>query len=80
MSPFSFYTLTIIAILNLVIGFMQENVYILLVAFAMALYLKPHLKYMPIPKAYLKWANIDQPGITLEELKAKGQQQKKKKK
>lgn len=78
MKPATFYLLTIIAILNLVIGFMEQNIYILLVAFAISLYLKPQLKYMPIPKAYLKWANIDKPGITLEELKELGKANKKK--
>ena len=68
MKPYIFYGLTIIAIINLIIGFYIGNTVFLLIALGMALYLKPFLKTIPIPKAYLKFTNIPE-GTTLEDIK-----------
>lgn len=68
MKPIYFFSLTIIALINLVIGIYSKNTIFLLIAFGIALYLKPFLKQMPIPKAYLKFTNIPA-GTTLEDIK-----------
>ncbi len=68
MKPIVFYSLTIIAVANLVIGFYAGNTIFLLIALGIGLYLKPFLKSIPIPKAYLKFTNIPE-GTTLEDIK-----------
>ena len=68
MKPIVFYGLTLISVVNLVIGFVSGNTIYLIIALLTALYLKPHVKTMPIPKAYLKFTNIPE-GTTLEDIK-----------
>ncbi len=78
MKPIEFYGLTMIAVGNLVIGFLQSNTIMLAVAFLIAIYLKPHLKFMPIPRAYLKLAGIEEENLTIEQLRERGKEAKKK--
>lgn len=68
MKPITFYGLTVIAVAILIIGFASGNTIYLIVALLTALYLKPFVKTMPIPKAYLKFTNIPE-GTTLEDIK-----------
>ena len=68
MKPIVFYGLTMIAVVNLIIGFASGNTFYLIIALLTALYLKPFVKTMPIPKAYLKFTNIPE-GTTLEDIK-----------
>lgn len=68
MKPITFYGLTLIAVVNLIIGFALGNTFYLIIALLTALYLKPYVKTMPIPKAYLKFTNIPE-GTTLEDIK-----------
>jgi len=68
MKPITFYGLTLIAVVNLIIGFASGNTFYLIIALLTALYLKPYVTTMPIPKAYLKFTNIPE-GTTLEDIK-----------
>lgn len=52
--PWEFYLLTILALGNLTLGFIGRNWLLILIAFAISMYLKPHTKTIPIPKAYRK--------------------------
>ncbi len=72
MKPWEFYTLTVIAFANLVIGFFGKNIWISLVGLGIALYLKPHVKDIPIGKSYKKILDIDEDeDITIEDLTRK---------
>lgn len=79
MKPSIFYALTLIAVANLVIGFINQNTLMLVVAFVLAFLLKPHLKFMPIPKSYLKLAGIEEENLTIEQLRERGREAKKNK-
>ena len=67
MKPIEFYGLVIISLANLIIGFLTDNLFMLAIAFVIAIILKPHLKYMTIPKGYLKLANIEEENLTIED-------------
>lgn len=67
MKIWEFYTLTIIAFLNLLIGFFNRNWVASIIGLGIALYLKPYLKEIPIPKAYRKHLNVDDK-TTVEDL------------
>ncbi len=79
MKPIEFYGLVIISLANLIIGFLTDNLFMLAIAFVIAIILKPHLKYMTIPKGYLKLANIEEENLTIEDLQARNRKNKGKK-
>lgn len=71
MKVWEFYTITILSLLILLIGFFTKNIWYALLSLGMAMYLKPHAKYIPIPKSYLKFMKLEE-GTTVEELGKRG--------
>ncbi len=79
MKPFEFYILVIIAAINLVIGFVSKNLWISLVGFGIALYLKPHVKHIPIAKGYRRILKVEDDTTVEDLVDAKRENEKKKK-